>query len=125
MADFADSARLATAVSDGNLRTEWRSGAATRARPGTRGAEVACGEPHTVFLLDQTVLPDDIGDDVNDRRDAGGDQCLDLVSERLDGDTAGGAPIALVPDELSWVAGDRGAVCVIVFDEPVVGSLPG
>lgn len=122
--DFADSARLATAASDGNLRTEGRVGGCYQGTVREPGVEVACRDPHTLFLVGQTVLEDDPDAGVGERRRAGGEACVELIEDRLGGDTAGGSIRAIVPDQLAWVAGDRGTVCLIEFDEPVRGSLP-
>ena len=125
LSDLTDSARQATTADPGALRTQGRVGGCYGGTPAEPGAEVACAEPHTVELLDQVTLDGEVGSDLGDRQSAAADEC-DAVADAALGDRAADVELlALVPDEVSWVSGDRGVVCLAGFDDPVVGRVGG
>ncbi len=123
--DLADSARDASTAPAGSIRTAGRVGGCYGGTVDEPGDEVACSEPHTLEILDQIVVDAAAGDDVRDRRDAGREQCDAIGEARLEAEVTGVEVVALVPDEISWVAGDRNGVCLAASEEPVTGSVGG
>lgn len=124
-ADSIDDARAVTAASGEEVRTRGRTDGCYEGDDTRPGAEVACPEPHGMEVLGQITMTGAAefpGDEA--LRQAGALQCTDVLHDRVDAEAAAALDLrALVPDEVSWLAGDRGALCAVVFAEPVEGRL--
>lgn len=85
-------------------------------------AEVPCGEPHRLEVLDRVELDGPAG---FPDRTALSAQARDLCAEVEHGELAPGMAVGTdVPDRDEWTSGVRTAACVVrVAGEPVTGSV--
>lgn len=125
IADSIDDARGVTAASGEDVRTRGRTDGCYEGDDAEPGAEVRCSRPHGMEVLGQITMrgaPDFPGDEA--LRLSGAEQCRPALRERVGEEAAGRHDLrALVPDEVSWLAGDRTALCVVVFPDPVEGRI--
>ncbi|WCO69012.1 septum formation family protein [Iamia majanohamensis] len=120
-----DGARRATAASGDGIRTRGRLGGCYEGSADEPAGEVPCAAPHTLELVGQVTV--DVAEDAapGERRAAAVDACDPVVAEAVGETEVDGDVVALVPDQLAWLGGDRGAVCVVELDEPREGALGG
>lgn len=127
LVDAIDESRDVTAAAGESVRTRGRIGGCYTGDASDPGDEVECDEAHRLELVVAIQMTNASGDFAGDEKlaDDAASLCALRISETIDRDFTGLDVRALVPNEVEWDAGDRQAMCVVVFPEPIYERFTG